>query len=197
MLQAVAQRSAAGTQAGDSASGLPTQAAAAKPEADESSPVMSESIPHKPLHNAMAGADSQQASPKEIDNQTNADVADQATNAMPPALPRQPSGTQDLPGGRVHSGAVTASSAMAEGSIAQDAPEAPKLITRTSQAEPAPKLKTGSRLAASIAKLAASKRAANDQPAPAAAEVKPSHGDGQKKSAIPEDIKRALLAKVC
>ena len=78
------------------------------------------------------------------------------------------------------------------------AEEAPIVITRPSQAEKAPKLKLGSRLAASMAKLAATKPAGNvksEVPSPAAA-VPVVTQEQRKKSAIPDDVKRALLAKV-
>lgn len=202
LIQTMAKRSAAGAQAGDSATAQPREPAAAKPEADESSHVPLGSTPDSPLHRSLAGSDSSQPFVKE---QTGRPITPgepaQASSAMPLALPQQPSGTLDLPGGRVHAAAASASSspAMAEGPASKDAPEAPRVITRTSQPEPAPKLKTGSRLAASMAKLAASKRAPNDDKpppvAPAATQVKQS--GGEKKSALSEDVKRALLAKVC
>ena len=199
LIQTLAQRSAAGAQAADSAS----EEAAAKPEGDESSHVTLGGTSHKLMHDVPTGSNASQAPvTQETDRPSIASVPVQASDAMPSALPQQPSGTQDLPGGRVHPAAAppsaSSSPALAEGPAATEPPEAPRVITRTSRPEPAPKLKTGSRLAASMAKLAASKRAPNEEPPPeaAATQVKQS-GGVEKKSALSEDVKRALLAKVC
>lgn len=188
-MQAVAQRSTAGSQAADSSE------AAAKPEGDVSRQGVPDSIPHKPQLGAKAGTGMPQAVKPDSSPDT-AGMPDQAISVVPSALSPQPSGTQDLPGGRVQSAAASASPAMAEGLTTQSPEEAPKVITRTSQAEAAPKLKTGSRLAASMAKLAASKRVPNDPPTPAATPAQQS-GDAKKRGAIPEDVRQALLAKVC
>lgn len=197
LIRTLALRSTAGAQAHGSAAEQPPVAAAANPEADESSHVLPQSITHKQPHAGLAGTELSQAPLKDTIGPASPSVPDQASKAVPSALPQQPSGTQDLPGGRVQPAAAlpSSSSAMAEG---PPATEAPGVITRTSQAEPAPKLKTGSRLAASMAKLAASKRAPNDElPLPAAtAQVKQSDSV-EKKTALSEDVKRALLAKVC
>ena len=192
VLQAAAQRSAAGSQAAVSASGPSPGAVAAKSEADESMRALPEVSLHRPMHGTSSGIDINQAPVKP----SSASVPDQEVSVMPSALPRQPSVTQDLPGGRVQSAAAPPAPARTAGLMPQGCEEVPKVITRTSQAEPAPKLKTGSRLAASMAKLAASKRAPSDQPAPVAAAAMQQIGDGQKKSVIPEDVKRSLLAKV-
>ena len=77
--------------------------------------------------------------------------------------------------------------------------EAPNVITRPNQAEKAPKLKLGSRLAASMAKLATSRQPESAKPEVAAttsAALPTSAKDQNKQSTIPEDIKKALLAKV-
>lgn len=77
-------------------------------------------------------------------------------------------------------------------------------VTRPIHAEVAPKLKMGSRLAANMAKLAASRKATSAAAVPPASTAAPADvADKQqapvkkegKKSAIPEDIKRKLLAK--
>ena len=199
VMQVAAQRSTAGKQAaGVTASGPSLGAAAAKPEADESRPEAPGSSPHKATHGTSSGIDIHQTPMKPNGVVSAASVPNQEIRHMPSALPRQPSVTQDLPGGRVQSAAAPAAPAQTAGLVAQGSEEAPKVITRTSQAEPAPKLKTGSRLAASMAKLAASKRGPSDQPALTAAAAAPMQqsGDVQKNSAIPEDVKRALLAKV-
>ena len=184
-MQAVAQRSIAGSQAADSSQ------AAAKPEADEARQGLPDTISHKPLLGAKAGVDMPQV--VRLDSSLDTAVVPEAISVMPSALP-----PQDLPGGRIQSAAAPASPAMAGGLMTQSPEEvAPKaIITRTSQAEAAPKLKTGSRLAASMAKLAASKRAPNDPPTPEATPARQS-GDGKKKGAIPDDVRQALLAKVC
>ena len=110
---------------------------------------------------------------------------------------RQTSGTQDLPTGRTQSWGPT-HPAGAEQGVQEEEQDAPRLITRTSEAEVAPKLKVGSRLAASMAKLAAAKTAGKPQPdvAPSAAAVPNPLKEGGKTSTIPDDVKRALLAKV-
>ena len=196
VMQAAAHRSTTGSQAADSASEPSAGAAAAQPEADESRPELPGSSPHKPMHGVKTVFDMHHAPVKLNGVVNSAGMLDKATSVVPSALPGQPSVTQELPGGRVPSAAAPASPAKAAGLMAQGSEEAPKVITRTGQAEPAPKLKTGSRLAASMAKLAASKRAPSDQPAPAAAaDPVQQSGEGQK-SAIPEDVKKALLAKV-
>ena len=197
VMQAAAQRSTVGSQATASVSEMSQGAAAAKTEADESRRGLLGSSPHKPTHGRSSGDDIHKTLAKPNSVVSSASGPDQGSSVSPSTLPRQPSVTQDLPGGRVQSAAAPAAPARTAGLMAQGSEEAPKVITRTSQAEPAPKLKTGSRLAASMAKLAASKRAPSDQPAPvAAAPPAQQSGDGQKKSAIPEDVKRALLAKV-
>ena len=199
VMQAAAQRSIARSQAADSANGPSPGAAAAKPEADESRPELPGqplgSYPLMPMHGTPSAA--LKAPVKLSAVLSSASVPDHEISAVSSALPRQPSDTEDLPGGRVKSAAAAAAPAKAAGLMAQGSEEAPKVITRASQAESAPKLRTGSRLAASMAKLAASKRAPSDHPAPAtAAALVQQSDDGQKKSAIPEDVKRALLAKV-
>ena len=85
--------------------------------------------------------------------------------------------------------------------------ESARTITRDVKAEAAPKLKVGSRLAANMAKLAASRKASSiaaAQPAGPAA-VAPSQEAAEqeaqvkeqgKKSTIPEGIRQKLLAQV-
>lgn len=198
VMQVAAQRSTAGKQAAAvTASGPSLGAAAAKPKADQSRPEAPGSSPHKAMHGTSSGTDIHQTPMKPNGVVSTASAPNQEIGHMPSALPRQPSVTQDLSGGRVQSAAAPAAPAQTAGLVAQGSEDVPKVITRTSQAEPAPKLKTGSRLAASMAKLAASKRAPSDQPAPAtAAAAMQQSGDVQKNSTIPEDVKRALLAKV-
>lgn len=196
VIQAAAQRSTAGSQAADSGNGQSPGAAAAQPEADESRPGVPGRSPHKPMHGVKAGADMHKAPVKQEGGASTASMPDEATGIVPSAMPRLPSVTQDLPGGIVQSAAAPESPAKAAGPMAQGGEEAPKVITRTSQAESAPKLKTDSRLAASMAKLAASKRAPSNQPVLAAAAT-PVQQSGDAQKNIPDDVKRALLAKVC
>ena len=125
---------------------------------------------------------------------------DQAAQATATDQMQRSSSTQALPTGRTGSGLGSeVSASTGQQGKQEEGQDAPKVITRSSQAEVAPKLKMGSRLAASMAKLAASKNAGNahhDSAAPAAAvTLVPPKADG-KKSTIPEDVKRALLAKV-
>ena len=184
--QALSQRNAvaAATQASDLASESAQDAAVVEPEADVSTHVTPVSISQQPNHvsHATAAVQPQQS--------THATAADQMQRS---------SSTQDLPTGRTQSAQGSANPTGVKQSKAEKEQEAPRLITWTVQAEVAPKLKMGSRLAASMAKLATLNKAGNAQadvvaPAVAAAPVQPK-GDG-KKSAIPEDVKRALLAKV-
>lgn len=125
---------------------------------------------------------------------------DQAAQATTTDQMQRSSSTQALPSGRTGSGSGSqVAASRGQQGQQEEGQDAPKVITRSSQAEVAPKLKMGSRLAASMAKLAASKNAGNahhDSAAPAAAvTLLPPKADG-KKSTIPEDVKRALLAKV-
>lgn len=102
--------------------------------------------------------------------------------------------------------AAIPSAATAAKSLSQEASETS--VTRPVTAEVAPKLKVGSRLAANMAKLAASRKTATAESTPpptstaaAAASVPDAKPQAQmqeegKKNAIPEDIKRKLLAKV-
>ncbi len=184
--QALSQRAAAAapTQASDLASESAQDAAVVKPEADVSPHVMPVGVP-------------QQAS--YVGHVTAAVQCDHANHVTASDQSQRLSSTQALPSGRTGSGLRSESPAGSKRDNHEEEQDAPKLITRTSQAEVAPKLKTGSRLAASMAKLAASKKAGNAQadvaaPAAAAAPLPPK--DGGKKSVIPEDIKHALLAKV-
>lgn len=202
LIQTLAQRRAAGAQAADSATEQSREPAAAKPEADESSHLSQRSTPYDPSLGPLAGSDlSQPFVEEETGTPVTPSKPAQASSAMPLALPQQPSGTQGLPGGRVNSAAAPApassSPTVAEGPTPKQPPEAPRVITRTSQPEPAPKLKTGSRLAASMAKLAASKRAPNAEPPPVAAATQVKQSTAERKSTLSEDVKRALLAKVC
>lgn len=184
--QALSQRAAAAapTQASDLASESAQDAAVVKPEADVSPHVVPVRVPQQASH---------------VGYVTTAVQLDQANHVTASEQSQRSSSTQALPSGRTGLGLQSENPAGIMGDKHEKDQDAPKLITRTSQAEVAPKLKTGSRLAASMAKLAASKKAGNAQtevaaPAAAAA-VLPAKDDGEK-SAIPEDIKRALLAKV-
>ena len=173
------------TQAADLASESAQDAAVVKPEADVSPHVMPVSVPQQATH---------------VGHVTTAEQLDQANHVTASDQSQRSSSTQALPSGRTGSGLQSENPAgIKRDKHEEEEQDAPKLITRTSQAEMAPKLKSGSRLAASMAKLAASKKAGNAQaevaaPAAAAAPLLPK--DDGKKSAIPENIKRALLAKV-
>lgn len=187
--QALAQRSMATTQAAGLASQPLSQAAEAEQESPASALVTPVITSEKQNH-GMNVPQPKQALKTHTNAQTNASVPDQATHMMRGPVTQGPEG---LPTGRVQS----AGSAMTKRSKGTEAQDALKVITRTSQAEAAPKLRTGSRLAASMAKMAASKRGGNEQQEAVAAAPVEQHEDVQKKSAIPEDVKRALLAKVC
>ncbi len=184
--QALSQRAAAAasTQASDLVSESAQDAAVVQPEADVSPHVVPVSVPQQASH---------------VGHVTTAEQLDQANHVTASDQSQRSSSTQALPSGRTGSGLQSDIPAGIKRDKHKEEQDAPKLITRTSQAEVAPKLKTGSRLAASMAKLAASKKAGNGQADVAAsaavAAPLPPKDDG-KKSAIPEDIKRALLAKV-
>ena len=170
--QALAQRAATeDTQASDLASQPVQDAAVVKPEADAATTITL--VRQQPSH---------------VGHVTAVVQPEQATDVTV----RQTSGTQDLPTGRTQSWGPT------EQGVQEEEQDAPRLITRTSEAEVAPKLKVGSRLAASMAKLAAAKKAGKPQPdvAPSAAAVPNLLKEGGKTSTIPDDVKRALLAKV-
>ena len=175
--QALAQRAATeDTQASDLASQSAQDAAVVKPEADASTTIT---------------LGRQQ--PSHVSHVTAVVQPEQATDVTV----RQASGTQDLPTGRTQTWGPTDPAGAAQG-VQEEEQDAPRLITRTSEAEVAPKLKVGSRLAASMAKLAAAKKAGKPQPdaAPSAAAVPNLPKEGGKMSTIPDDVKRALLAKV-
>ncbi|KAA6425451.1 MAG: UV-stimulated scaffold A protein [Trebouxia sp. A1-2] len=183
--QALSQRAAtaAPTKASELASESAQGAAMVKPEADVSSHVMAVSVPQQASH---------------VGHVTAAAQLDQANHVTASDQSQRSSSTQTLPCGRTGSGLRSENPAEIKQDNHEEEQDAPKLITRTSQAEAAPKLKTGSRLAASMAKLAAAKKAGSAQadvaaPAAVAAPLPPK--DDGKKSVIPEDIKRALLAK--
>ena len=184
--QALSQRAAAAapTQASDLASESAQDAAVAKPEADVSHHVVPGSVPQQASH---------------VGHVPPAVQLEQANHVTASDQSQRSSSTQALPSGRTGSGLQPENPAGIKRDKHEEEQDAPKLVTRTSQAEVAPKLKTGSRLAASMAKLAASKKAGDGQadvaaPAAVAAPLPPK--DDGKKSAIPEDIKHALLAKV-
>ena len=191
--QALAQHTVPGSQAAELASQPSSDAAAARQEADESSHLTHGTTWHKLIHNAGSVVQLTPAPQAQTDAQTNSSMAEKALSRTPGSIPNSSSGTRDLPAGRVQSINTLASTSSKPGDLAQDAPK----VTRTSQAEPAPKLKTGSRLAASMAKMAASKRAGSEQTEPAVGVTVNPTDNKQKQSAIPEDVKRALLAKVC
>ena len=184
--QALSQRAAAAapTQASDLASESAQDAAVAKPEADVSHHVVPGSVPQQASH---------------VGHVPPAVQLEQANHVTASDQSQRSSSTQALPSGRTGSSLQPENPAGIKRDKHEEEQDAPKLITRTSQAEVAPKLKTGSRLAASMAKLVASKKAGDGQadvaaPAAVAAPLPPK--DDGKKSAIPEDIKHALLAKV-
>lgn len=183
--QALSQRAAAAapTQSSDLASESAEDAAVVRPEADVSPHVMPVSVPQQASH---------------VGHVTAAVQFDRANHVTASDQSQRSSSTQALPSGRTGSGLQSENPAGIKRDKHEEEQDVPKLITRTSQAEVAPKLKTGSRLAASMAKLAASNKAGSAQadvaaPAAVAAPLPPK--DNGKKSAIPEDIKRALLAK--
>ena len=189
---ALAQRSMTATQAADLASQPFPEAAEYAQEAPESMSATPVLTSEKQNH-GMTGVQPQQALRTHTDAHTGASAPNPAT---PVRLGPATQGPQGLPSGRVQSASMPdPASTKKHGS--EEAQHAPQVVTRASQAEVAPKLRRGSRLAASMAKMAASKQRGTDQQETPAAAPLEQHEDVQKRSAIPEDVKRALLAKVC